>query len=103
MKNMNQLMRQAKKMQEELLKAQEALGEQIVEGTAGGGAVKIAMNGHKEITGVSISPDVVTPEDVDMLQDLIMAAFQDASTKVNELTEQTMGKYTKGMNIPGLF
>ncbi|EJY56970.1 hypothetical protein URH17368_0397 [Alicyclobacillus hesperidum URH17-3-68] len=103
MKNMNQLMRQAKKMQEELLKAQEALGEQIVEGTAGGGAVKISMNGHKEVTGVSIRPDVVTPEDVDMLQDLILAAFQDASTKVNELTEQTMGKYTKGMNIPGLF
>lgn len=100
---MNQLMRQAKKMQEELLKAQEALGEQVVEGSAGGGAVKISMNGHKEVTSVVISPDVVTPDDVEMLQDLVLAAFQDALGKVNEMTESTMGKYTKGMNIPGLF
>lgn len=103
MKNMNQLMRQAKKMQEDLLKAQEALGEQVVEGTAGGGAVKVTMNGHKDVTSVAISPDVVSPDDVEMLQDLVLAAFQDALGKVNEITESTMGKYTKGMNIPGLF
>lgn len=61
------------------------------------------MNGHKEVTSVVISPDVVTPDDVEMLQDLVLAAFQDALGKVNEMTESTMGKYTKGMNIPGLF
>ncbi|WAH39095.1 YbaB/EbfC family nucleoid-associated protein [Alicyclobacillus dauci] len=100
---MNQLMKQAKKMQEEIMKAQEALGEKEIEGTAGGGAVKITMNGHKEVTAVSISPDVVSPDDVEMLQDLVLAAMQDASQKVNELTESTMGKYTRGMNMPGLF
>ncbi|MFB5190517.1 YbaB/EbfC family nucleoid-associated protein [Alicyclobacillus fastidiosus] len=101
MKNMNQLMRQAKKMQEDIMKAQEALGERSVEGTAGGGAVKMVMNGHKELMSVAISPDVT--DDVEMLQDLILAAFQDAHQKVTELTESEMGKYTKGMNIPGLF
>lgn len=103
MKNMNQLMKQAKKMQEDLMKAQEALGEQVVEGTSGGGAVKVEMNGHKEVTSVIISKDVVSPDDVEMLQDLVLAAVQDAMSKVNQLTESTMGKYTKGMNIPGLF
>lgn len=103
MKNMNQLMKQAKKMQEDIMRAQEALGERTVEGTAGGGAVKVTMNGHKEVVAVEISQDVVTPDDVEMLQDLVLAAFQDAGKKVNELTESEMGKYTKGMNIPGLF
>lgn len=103
MKNMNQLMRQAKKMQEDMMKAQEALGEQTIEGTAGGGAVKITMNGHKDVTAVEIQPDVVSPDDVEMLQDLVLAAVQDAMQKVNDLTESTMGKYTKGMNMPGLF
>lgn len=103
MKNMNQLMKQAKKMQDDILKAQEALGEQTIEGTSGGGAIKVSMNGHKDVLAVSISPDVVVPEDVEMLQDLVLAAVQDAMTKVNELTESTMGKYTKGMNMPGLF
>ncbi|MFD1673573.1 YbaB/EbfC family nucleoid-associated protein [Alicyclobacillus fodiniaquatilis] len=100
---MNQLMKQAKKMQEDIMKAQEALGEQAVEGTAGGGAVKVTMNGHKEVTAVVIDKEVVTPDDVEMLQDLVLAAFQDAGQKVNEMTESEMGKYTKGMNIPGLF
>lgn len=103
MKNMNQLMKQAKKMQEDIMKAQEALGEETVEGTSGGGAVKVVMNGHKDVTSVAISPEVVTPDDVELLQDLVLAAVQDALTKVNQLTESTMGKYTKGMNMPGLF
>jgi nucleoid-associated protein EbfC len=102
-KNMNQLMKQAKKMQEELMKAQEALGEKTVEGTAGGGAVKVTMSGHKQVTAVTIDKDVVNPDDVEMLQDLILAAFQDATAKVDQMTEAEMGKYTRGLNIPGLF
>lgn len=85
------------------MKAQEALGEESVEGSAGGGAVKITVNGHKEVTAVEIQPDVVAPEDVEMLQDLVLTAIQDALRQVNELTEATMGKYTNGMNMPGLF
>lgn len=103
MKNMNQLMRQAKKMQEEILKAQASLGEKIVEGTAGGGAVKVQMNGHKDVVAVEIDKSVVSPDDVDMLQDLILVALQDASQKANDLAEQVMGKYTRGLNLPGMF
>ncbi|MBX6354038.1 MAG: YbaB/EbfC family nucleoid-associated protein [Thermoflavifilum sp.] len=101
--NMNQIMRQAKKMQEELMKAQEALQQQTLEGTAGGGAVKVTMDGAKNVRAVEISRDVVDPEDVEMLQDLILAAIQDASAKVDQLTQQTLGKYTRGLNLPGLF
>lgn len=101
MKNMNQLMKQAKKMQDEIMKAQEALGEQTVEGTAGGGAVTIVMDGHKVVKDIHLDKDVVTPDDVEMLQDLILAALTDATAKVDELTESTLGKYSRGM--PGLF
>lgn len=103
MKNMNQIMKQAKKLQEDMLKAQEALAERSVEGTAGGGAVKIVMNGHRQVTSVTIDKDVVTPDDVEMLQDLVMTAVQDALTKVEEMTSTEMGKYTRGLNMPGLF
>ncbi|WP_206885846.1 YbaB/EbfC family nucleoid-associated protein [Alicyclobacillus mali (ex Roth et al. 2021)] len=103
MKNMNQLMRQAKKMQEEILKAQASLAEQVVEGTAGGGAVKVRMNGHKDVVAVEIDKSVVSLDDVEMLQDLILVAIQDASQKANDLAEQVMGKYTRGLNLPGMF
>ncbi len=103
MKNMNQLMKQAKKMQEEILQAQEALGARTVEGSAGDGAVKIQMNGHKQVLTVEISKEVVNPDDVEMLQDLLVVALQDAQTKVDEMTSAEMGKYTRGMNMPGLF
>lgn len=103
MKNMNQLMKQAKKMQEEIMKAQEALGERTVEGSAGGGAVKVTINGHKQVTAISLDKEVVNPEDIEMLQDLIVAALQDGQKKVDELTESELGKYTRGLNMPGLF
>jgi DNA-binding YbaB/EbfC family protein len=103
MKNMNQLMRQAKKLQDEMMKAQAALAEREVEGTAGGGAVKIKMNGHKQVLGVEIAKEVVDPEDVEMLQDLVLAAIQDAMNQVDEIASAEMGKYTRGLNLPGLF
>jgi DNA-binding YbaB/EbfC family protein len=100
---MNQLMKQAKKMQEDLLKAQEALGARTVTGTSGGGAVTVVMNGHKKVESVTILPDVVNPEEIEMLQDLVMVAIQDAFQKAEEMSEAEMGKYTRGMNMPGLF
>lgn len=100
MKNMNQLMKQAKKMQEQLLKAQEELGNQTVEGTAGGGVVTVVVTGHKLIKSISIKPEAVDPEDVEMLQDLILTAVNDALKKADEMSQSQLGGLTKGMNLP---
>ena len=103
MNNMNQMMKQVKKMQEQMLKAQEELGTKTVIGTSGGGVVTAEVNGHKKLTSITIKPEAVDPEDVEMLQDLVMAAVNDAMTKADELANQDMGKFTNGMKIPGLF
>ncbi len=89
-------------MQERLLKAQEELGKEIVEGTAGGGAVKITMTGHQKVQSVTIDPEVVDPEDVEMLQDLVAAAVNEAVSKSHELASKRLGSLTGGMKIPGL-
>lgn len=83
--NMQQMMKQAQKMQEEMAKAQEALEEAEVEGKAGGGMVTVSMNGKKRLLGVSIDPAAVDPDDVEMLEDLILAAYNDAFDKAEEL------------------
>lgn len=103
MGNMGNMMKQMQKMQKQMAKAQEELGEKRIEGTAGGGMVTVIASGHKEILEVVIKEDVVDPEDIEMLQDLVLAATNDALRKVDELTNQTMGQFTKGMNMPGLF
>lgn len=103
MNNMNQMMKQVKKMQEQMLKAQEELGTKTVEGTAGGGVVTVSVNGHKKVLSIEIKPEAVDPEDVEMLQDLVLTAVNDALTKAEELANKDMGKYTGGMKIPGLF
>ena len=103
MKNMNQLMKQAKKLQDDMTKAQELLGTMTVTGTAGGNAVTIQMNGHRKVINVQIDPATVDHDDIEMLEDLILTAIQDADKRVDALTEEQMGKYTKGLNIPGLF
>jgi DNA-binding YbaB/EbfC family protein len=103
MKNMQQMMRQVKKMQEEMQKTQEALKDKIVEGSAGGGAVTVKANGHKQVTDIVIKPEVVDPDDVEMLQDLVLTAVNDALRKADELIGKEMGRFTGGMNIPGLF
>jgi DNA-binding YbaB/EbfC family protein len=103
MKNMNQMMKQVKKMQEQMMKAQEELGNKTVEGSAGGGVVTVTANGHKKILDIKIKPEAVDPDDVDMLQDLVLTAVNDAMNKADEIANQDMGKYTGGMNIPGLF
>ena len=88
--------------QEMLAKAQQELAATEIEGTAGGGAVKIRMSGEQKILGISIQPDVVDPDDVDMLQDLIMAAIADASERADELQAKSFGAITGGLNLPGL-
>ena len=103
MNNMNQMMKQVKKMQEQMLKAQEQLESKTVEGTAGGGVVSVTVNGHKKLMNIVIKPEAVDPDDVEMLQDLVMTAVNDALTKADELANQDMGKFTGGMKIPGLF
>lgn len=103
MNNMNQMMKQVKKMQQQMLKAQEELETKTIEGTAGGGVVTVTVNGHKKVLSIAIKPEAVDPDDVEMLQDLVMTAVNDALTKAEELANQDMGKFTGGMKIPGLF
>jgi len=100
MGNMQNMMKQMQKMQKKMTEAQEKLGEKRIEGTAGGGMVTIVMTGHKEVVDVKINPEAVDPDDVEMLQDLVLAATNDALKKVEELTNNTLGQFTKGMNLP---
>lgn len=97
------MMQQLQQMQTKLVKAQEELGNTDVEGTAGGGAVKVTMNGHRELRSLEIAPEAVDPEDVETLQEMIVAAFNDASKKAQDLSESKLGGLTGGMKIPGLF
>jgi len=103
MQQMQQMMKQVKKMQEEMAKAQEALKDKVVEGSAGGGAVLVKADGHKQVKEIVIKPEVIDPDDVEMLQDLVLTAVNDALRKADELMAKDMGKFTGGMNIPGLF
>lgn len=100
MGNMQNMMKQMQKMQKKMAEAQEELGQQKIEGTAGGGMVTVIVTGHKEVVDVQIKPEAVDPEDIEMLQDLVLAATNDALKKVDELTNNTMGQFTKGMNLP---
>ena len=89
-------------MQSQMVKAQEELRQQTIEGSAGGGMVTVTMNGGQELLSVSIKPEVVDPDDVEMLEDLIVAAFTNAQEKVSQLSNSTLGAITGGMQIPGM-
>ena len=95
-------MKMIQQMQQRLLKAQEELGNETVEGTAGGGAVTIKMNGHKQVQAVKIDPAAVDPDDVETLEEMILTAIGDASAKAEQLAAQRMGALTGGLKIPGL-
>lgn len=101
--NMNQMIRQAQKMQEEMTRVQGELEEREFSATAGGGAVEVVMTGKKQMKSIVLKPEVVDPEDIEMLQDLIQAAVNEALTKVEETSAAEMEKVTGGLNIPGLF
>lgn len=94
---------QLQAMQKQMLEAQESLGEKTVEVTAGGGAIKVIMTGHQKLQSITIDPEVVNPEDVEMLQDLIVAAVNEAVEASQNLAADELGSITGGLNIPGLF
>ena len=100
--NPNDLMRQMQKMQEQMTSIQEETQKEVLEVTAGGGMVKLSINGALEVQSIVIDPEVVDPEDVEMLQDLILAAVNEGITKAQALMEGRMASLTGGLGIPGL-
>ncbi|MCI7612628.1 MAG: YbaB/EbfC family nucleoid-associated protein [Selenomonadaceae bacterium] len=102
--NMNGMMKKVQKMQKQMQEMQEQLKKQTIEATAGGGVVKVTMDGEKQVKGIAIDPSAVDPEDVEMLQDLLAAAFNEATKKVDEKMASEMGKLTSSMGLPpGMF
>ena len=95
-------MKQAQKLQSKMVKLQEELAEKTIETTSGGGMIKVVANGKQQIVSIQIEKEVVDPEDIEMLQDLILAAVNDALSKSQEMVSSEMGKLTGGLNIPGL-
>ncbi len=100
--NPRQLQQMAQQMQRQMLKIQEELANETVEGTAGS-YVSVTMNGHRELKAIRLAPEVVDPDDIETLQDLIVAAINDATKKAQELAEKRLGPLTGGMKIPGMF
>jgi hypothetical protein len=102
MKNMGKMMKQAQQLQAKMMKMQEDAALETVEATAGGGMVKVVANGRQQVVSLQIEKEVVDPEDVEMLQDLIVAAVNDALNKSQEMVSAKMSQLTGGLNIPGL-
>lgn len=100
--NQAQMMAQLRKMQQDMARVQEELANTVIEGTAGGGAVTVGVNGEFKVTKVALKPEAVDPADIETLEDLITVAFNDALGKVQELSSRKMGALTGGMKIPGL-
>jgi hypothetical protein len=100
---MANMMKKVQKLQADMAKLQEELKNRTLEATAGGGAVKVVVNGEKQIVSVKIDPAAVDPEDIEILEDMIMAAMNEALKKVDDMMSQEMGKLTGGMKIPGMF
>jgi len=99
--NMQQLMKQAQKMQRQMEQAQQELTAMELTGEAGGGMVKVAVNGAQEILGLHIDPQVVDAEDVELLEDMILAALRDAMSQAKNAAQEKLGRFTGGMNLPG--
>jgi len=102
MPNMGQLMKQLQEFQSKMSKLQEEAGNQTVESSSGGGMVTVVANGRQEILSVTIEKEVIDPEDSEMLQDLVLAAVNDALSKAKTMMNEEMGKLTQGMNLPNI-
>ncbi len=103
MKNLGQMMKQAQKMQSQMAEMQEKLGDITIEGAAGGGMVKVTLSGKQEMKGLKIDPSLMDPEETEVLEDLIIAAYNDARSKVDQHVQDEMGKLTGGMQLPAGF
>jgi nucleoid-associated protein EbfC len=101
--NMNSMIKQAQKMQEDMAQVQQELDEKVYDITAGGGAVKLTITGKREVKAIELKPEVVDPEDIEMLQDLLVAAVNEAIHTVEDISEKEMSKITAGINMPGMF
>jgi len=99
---MGDLVRQAQKMQQRMAEVQQELKERVVEGTAGGGMVSVLVNGQQEVVAVKIDPQVVNPDDVAMLEDLILAAARQGLKKAHDMAQEEMSKVTGGVSLPGM-
>lgn len=102
-KNIGEIVKQAQKMQAQIMRMKDELAKRRVEATAGGGMVKAIASGNGEITSIEIEPEIILSGDRDMLQDLIVAAVNEALRKAKELAAEELSRITKGINIPGLF
>ena len=100
--NMNNLMKQAQKMQKQMAETTKALEEKSYEASAGGGVVSVTVSGKKEVTAIKIAEEVVDPDDIEMLQDLIIVAVNEGLRQIDEISSTEMGKLTGGLGIPGL-
>lgn len=103
MKDFGKLLKQAQQVQAKMAEMQERLAEKTVEASAGGGMVKVAMNGRHEVISVTIDPEVVDPSDVEMLEDLVAAAVNEARSRIDEMIREEMNSLTGGLPMPGLF
>jgi hypothetical protein len=101
--NMNAMIKQAQKMQEQITDLQNDIEERDFTATAGGGAVEVVLTGKKTVKSLTLKPEVVDPEDIDMLQDLIISAINEAVNSIESTTEDEMNKITGGVSLPGLF
>ncbi len=99
----SRMMKQLQQMQQKMMQAQEDLANETVTATAGGGAVTVEMNGHHEVRAVRIDPDAIDPEDVEILQDMVLTAFNEALQKAQTMAQEKMSAITGGLKIPGMF
>jgi len=102
MPNMGNLMKQAQQFQSKMAKLQEEMGQKTIEATSGGGMVTVVVNGAQEIVSIKIDPEVIDPEDVEMLQDLVLAAVNDGMARAKKMVNDEMGKLTGGLNLPNI-
>jgi nucleoid-associated protein EbfC len=102
MPNMGNLMKQAQQFQNKMARLQQELGQKTIEATAGGGMVTVVVNGQQELVSIKIDPEVVDPDDIDMLQDLVLAAVNDGMARAKKMVNDEMGKLTGGLNLPNI-